>query len=71
MYTLETHTKKFNTDLPEDMAEYDEILNDPLCSIISEKREKLVEKNFDDEGKLSNITERLIMVVTWTRKMLS
>lgn len=71
MYTLETRTQKFDTDNADEMAEYDSILNDPLCGIISERKEKLVDKQFDDEGKLSNITERIIVVVTWTRKVLS
>jgi len=63
-------TKKFNTDNIRDLEEYDEILNNPLCSIISERREKLTTKIMDDEGKMIGQNDKMILVVTWDEKIL-
>lgn len=68
MFKKEIKTKKFDTDKEEDLQEYNEICSNELCSIISEKREKLTTKYFDDEGKLQSSDDRMILVVTWMEK---
>lgn len=70
MYNIRRHTQKFDTDSPTDMTEYDNILNDPLCSIIVERKEKLREEHYD-EGKLMSSSETILLVVTWDEKELA
>ena len=52
------------------MDEYQAILNNPLCTIIDNYREKLSDKVFD-EGKLVGINERVILVVEWNEKYIA
>lgn len=68
MYEITRHTKKFNTDVVEDMADYDEIINNPLCVVLNERKEKLSNKEFDGEGKMISLEEHVILVVTWEEK---
>jgi hypothetical protein len=68
MFKKEVKTEKFDTDDAKDLARYNDICSNELCSIISEKREKLTTKYFDDEGKLTSSDDRLILVVTWMEK---
>lgn len=70
MYDTRRETKKFNTDASEDIAEYDAILNNPLCSILNERKEKLREEVFDGEGNLVRANEHIVLVVTWEEKTL-
>lgn len=70
MYNTKKTTKKFRTDNLEDMQEYDEILNDPLCSIISERKEKVNETTFNEEGRPDFSRDEIILVVTWEEKFL-
>jgi len=71
MYNIRRKTEKFDSDDTADLAKYDEILNNPLCTIVKERQEKLKENVFDNEGRLSSSNERIIMVVTWDEKVLS
>lgn len=70
MYRIETHTKKFDTDSKDDMKEYDTILSNPLVSVVQEKKEKQTTKHFDDEGKPTAQDDKVVLVVTWTEKIL-
>lgn len=70
MYKMVHETRKFNTDNQEDMRDYDDILNDPLCSIINERQEKLADEEYV-EGKLISKIEKVYLVVTWSTKVLS
>lgn len=70
MYNIVRDTKKFNTDDERDMERYNEILNNPLCSIIHERKEKLREEQYD-EGKLMSSSEAVYLVVTWDKKELA
>lgn len=70
MYNTRRHTRKFDTDTAEDMKEYEDVLNDPLCSILAEVREKLNTTTYGDDGKPIHSEDRLIMVVTWEEKYL-
>ena len=70
MYKVKTQTAKFDTNSVEDLKEYDAILNNPLCTIIREIKEKLSTKHFDDEGKPTYQDDKLVLVVTWQEKAL-
>ena len=70
MYKVKRETKKFNTDRPEELEEYDMILNNPLCSIISERREKISESDIDMDAKITTKREYVILVVTWEEREL-
>jgi hypothetical protein len=70
MYDIRRQTQKFNTDSTEELREYDEILNDPLCTIVKEYKEKISEKKFSEEGNIASIHEYVILVVTWDEKVL-
>ena len=41
MYNTVRETRKFDSDIATDMVAYDDILNNPLNSIIAERKEKL------------------------------
>jgi hypothetical protein len=70
MYNIERHTRKFNTDDNADLSEYERILNDPLCTVIVERKEKITEKQGTSDGMM-NQQEYVIMVVTWDEKVLA
>jgi len=69
MYTVTRHTKKFDTEASKDLAEYDKILSNPLCSICSSWREKITDSIYD-EGRLVKTETRLVLVITWEEKTL-
>lgn len=71
MYNVRRKTEKFDTDVSAELQRYNDIINDPLCSVISEKKEKLREEHYDDEGKLMSFSEKIILVVTWDEKVLA
>lgn len=71
MYNIVRRTNKFNTDNQDELAEYDTILNNPLCTIISQRTEKLSEKDFGEEGQMLSLREYVIIVVTWEEKLLA
>jgi hypothetical protein len=71
VFNTKTQTKKFDTDKQEDLDEYDEILNNPLCTVTQSWKEKLTDKEFDPEtGKMCSMNERLILVISWEEQVL-
>lgn len=70
LYNIKRRVQKFDTDEQDDMNEYEEILNNPLCSIISSYKEKLTTKETDSDGN-STEDSTVIMVVTWEEKKLA
>lgn len=70
MYRQEIHTEKFNTSQEKELAEYDKILNNPLCTVLEKKNEKLREEHYGDEGALISAIEHVVFVVTWKEKSL-
>jgi hypothetical protein len=70
MYNSEITTRTFDMNLERDTREYDVILNDPLCTLLEEKYEKVTEREMGDEGRIMSIQERLVKVVTYKRKRL-
>lgn len=69
MYHFEYHTRKFDTEDNQDLQDYDDILNNPLCSVVEKRTEKLTTKEFS-EGEVSSQNDRVILVVTWREKKL-
>ena len=70
MFDIVRRTRKFDTDELADLADYDAILSNPLCSIINEQKEKLRQEQYD-EGKLVHSEEHVIKVVTWEEKVIT
>lgn len=70
MYVTKHHTKQFDINKSSDLKDYDAILDNPLCRIVREVREKMVSKEMDDEGNVTSYQERLILVVTWQERTL-
>lgn len=69
MYKTVCRTKKFEMDSAQDMREYEGIMNNPLCTIVESKIEKLTEREFGEEGQtMSN--DRLLRIITWKEKEL-
>lgn len=73
MYNTVRHTRKFDTDNSSDLLDYDAILADPLCTVLSERREKLSDIEIvgtDNGGSAQTRHDHMIIVVTWQRKEL-
>jgi len=70
VYEIKSKTVRLEMDNDKDLERYDKILNDPLCSIIRELKEKVQDKAFDEEGRLSHLHERVVLVVTYQEKSL-
>ena len=70
MYSKVRHTERFDTDKENDLKSYDEVLNNPLCTIIDRRQEKIREEHKDDEGNTVFIKERIVWVVTWEERQL-
>lgn len=71
MFDLKRRTQRFRTDDDAAMAEYQKIVNDPLCAILDRQTEKISEKDFDGEGNMMSLREYVVWVVTWDEKTLS
>ena len=69
MYKSERHSLVLDLNSTRDNARYDEILNNPLCAILSEKLEKVSEREFTEDGKMMS-NDRLLRVITWEEKVL-
>ena len=70
MYRWTTRTERFDTDKKDDLRRYDEILNNPLCVVLEKRNEKISDKSIDGEGGITDIHERIVMVMTWKEKQL-
>lgn len=70
MYSVKRKTARFNTEKKEDLARYDEILNNPLCAILSKEKEKIRDEQRDDEGNVIFVHEKFVWVVTWEERVL-
>lgn len=69
MYRSKTFTRRFDQDNKNDLDDYADIVNNPLAMIISENMEKLSERQFE-EGRLVDLHERMVKVVTWQERSL-
>ena len=70
MISTKRRFKQFQLDNSDDMAEYEKILNDPLCTVMEKENFKVTEKTFSDRGVLTNITERVYYLVHWEERIL-
>lgn len=70
MYSTINKTKRIDVGVTKDLETYDAILNNPNCSIIREIKEKITEKEVNEEGNITNIKEYLILIVTYQEKIL-
>ena len=70
MYVTTKRVKQFELSGKGDAQEYESILNNPLCSILAQKSEKLTTKHFNDEGVPIAQEDRLVLLVTWEEKSL-
>lgn len=69
MYRTKRYTRKFDTEHHGQLEEYNAITQNPLCTIIREKWEKLTEMEFSEEtGRPSHKSDRLIIIVTWEER---
>lgn len=68
MYNTVSKTAKFDLNNPKDLKTYDDILNDPTCTITREVREKISHKDVDAEGTITGYYEELVAIVTWQKK---
>jgi hypothetical protein len=70
LYSTINKTKRIDVGVTKDLETYDAILNNPNCSIIREIKEKITEKEVNEEGNITNIKEYLILIVTYQEKIL-
>jgi len=64
------HFKKWRVDRDDDVAKYEAILNDPLCTITEKTEVKETVKTFDDEGRMDSMETFIYFLVHWTEKLL-
>jgi len=71
LYYVKRRFKKFDTDNHKDIEEYEELLNDPFCTIITERIEKVREETYsEDTGRICKSQETIWKMVTWDEKIL-
>lgn len=71
MYNKVTKTMSFDVTDNEKLEIYEGVLNDPLCTIISDTTDIIEDKTFDpDTGRPTNSTETIMRSVQWTEKVL-
>lgn len=68
MMKLKRHFKKFEMDSPSDMEAYEEILNDPFCSITDKIIEKEKVQEYNDRGNLIRQRDIVYFLVHWEEK---
>lgn len=70
MFNHRVVTRAFDTSSPSDLAAYDRVLNNPLCSIVEKHIEKLSERAVGGEDGPTIINDRILMIVSWKEKVL-
>lgn len=71
MYNKVTKFMSFDVNEADKVEIYEGVLNDPLCTIISDETETVESKQFDpDSGRPSSSQEIIIRSVKWTEKVL-
>jgi hypothetical protein len=69
MYKSRRHVGRFDLLDDNNLADYQAILNNPLCTIITERQIKKVERDYN-EGQIVGSTEFIYLVVTWEERTL-
>ncbi len=70
MYRSTVKTERFDTDNQGNLAAYDSILNNPLCVVLSERDEKVTDREMGSEGNIVGLHDRIVKVVTYKEKSL-
>lgn len=70
MYDVKRKHAKYNLDNRDHMDDYEDILNNPLCSIVSEKIEKTRDETYNDDGRLTRSEETLWRIIVYDEKLL-
>ena len=68
MYRSTVKTERFDMDNETHLRNYDAILNNPLCILISEKDEKISDREMGAEGNIVAIHDRMVKVITFKEK---
>ena len=71
MYKIIKRIKAFDMENGDHIAQYNAILNNPLCIIISETPQKSKAEEYGPEGNKIATEEKIYRVVSWTEKVLS
>lgn len=70
MIKVKRRFKKFQTDDPAQMEEYEQIINNPLCCVIEKVIEKERDQEYNDRGNLIRQRDILFFLVHWEEKVL-
>ena len=70
MIKSKKHFRKWRVDRDDDVAKYEVVLNDPLCTITEKTEVKETIKLFDDEGRMTSMETFIYFLVHWTEKLL-
>jgi len=62
--------RKFQTDDPTHMEDYERVLNDPLCTITDKMVEKEKRQEYNDRGNLIQQQDIIYFLVHWEEKIL-
>lgn len=70
MIKIKRRFKRFRLDDPQEVLEYEEVLNDSLCTVTNRELQIEKTKTFNDEGKLENMQETSTYLVHWEEQVL-
>ena len=70
MIKTRRHFGKFQTDDVNRMLEYEEMLNDPLCTITDKVIEKEKRTEYNDRGNMILQQDSIYFLVHWEEKIL-
>ena len=70
MYRKERHVKELDLSDDQDKALYQEVLNNPLCSILEERKLKKTDRSFGDDGQIESSNMVEMLVITWEERTL-
>lgn len=69
MYVTTKKIDKFDTDDKKAMGKYEKLINNPLCLILDNMREKIVSSEYNN-GKLVRTETKIVFVVTYEEREL-
>jgi hypothetical protein len=67
MYSTVKKVEKFDTDKKDDLRRYEQLLNNPLCLVLDNMREKIITSEYNN-GKLARTDTRIVFIVTYEKK---
>lgn len=71
MYRTEKFVRRFNLSQPEDVQEYERVLNNPNALVLDRMKEKISHRDMDPEtGRIVSIQDHMELVVTWQERTL-